>query len=184
MRTFWSVVAIQKTKPQVLGHAPPIVVVGLFGLLVGKSVFGMVSRVGGVAVSGSGPSWKVLLSYEYEIRAAGYKRVMKGEDLADALRTSWVDPVVKERFFTTPLCWEAIERSKRRPDSQQEYPAKAPRTGSCDNRKGKGKRQRKQGRGLCRVQCGRETYLLCLQQTESEVYDGQQVQILPRMWAL
>ena len=93
---------------------------------------------------GSGPSWKVMLSYEYEIRAAAYKRVMK---LAVALRTSWVVPVVKERFCTTPFCWEAIETAERRPDSQQEYPAKAPRTGSFDNSKGKGKGKMTKGKG-------------------------------------
>ena len=107
----------------------------------------MVSRVGGVVVSGSGPSWKVMLSYEYEIRAAACKRVMKGEDLDVALRTSWVDPVVKERFFTTPLCWEAIESAQRRSDSQQEFPMKAPRTGSYDNNKGKGKGKMTEGKG-------------------------------------
>ena len=50
-------------EPKVPGHAPPTVVVGLFGLFVGETVFGMVSRVGGVAVSRSGPSRKVMLSY-------------------------------------------------------------------------------------------------------------------------
>ena len=67
------------------------------------------------------------------------KNVMKGEDLAIVLRTSWADPIVKEKFFTTPLCWEVIDTAKRRPDSQQEYPPKAPRTESCDNGKGQGK---------------------------------------------
>ena len=55
--------------------------------------------------------------------------------------------VVKERFFTTPLCWDAIETAKRRPDSQQEHPARAPRTGSYDNSNGKGKGKMTKGNG-------------------------------------
>ena len=116
---------------------------------------------------------------------------MKGEDLANAFRTSWVDPIVKERFFTMPLCWEAIETAKRRPDSQQEYPAKAPRTGSCDNGKGQGKGKMTKGKGKGKesevegcAECRREMYLLFLEQPESEVYDEEKLQILACMWAL
>ena len=131
MGTCWIYVAIQQTNRKYLATLHPQLWPDYLADLLGDTVFCMVSR-------GSGPSWKVMLSYEYEIRAAAFKRVMKGEDLAVALRTSWVDPVVKERFCTTPFCWEAIETAKRRPDSQQEYLAKAPRTGSFDNSKGKG----------------------------------------------
>ena len=195
MGTCWSFVAIQQTNRKCLATLHPQLWSDYLDYLLGETVFGMGSRVGGVAISGTGPSWKVMLSYEYEMRAAAYKSVMKGEDLAVALRTSWVDPVAKERFFTTPLCWEGIETAKRRPDSQQEYPAKAPRTGSHDNSKGKGKRQddqrererqreQEQGRGLCGVQCGRETYLFYLQQPKPEVYGGQELQILARIRAL
>ena len=100
---------------------------------------------------------------------------MKGEDLAIVLRTSWADPIVKEKFFTTPLCWEVIDTAKRRSDSQQEYPPKAPRTGSCDNGKGQGKGKGKESEAEGCAECRREMYLLCLQQPESEVYDEEQI---------
>ena len=149
--------------------------------------------MGGVALSGSGPSWKVMLSYE--IRAAACKRAMKEEDLAVASRTSWVDAVVKERFFTTPLCWEAIETAKRRPDSQQEYPAKAPRTRSYDNSKEKGKDKMTKGKGKGKeskskvegcAESNAEGKRICFyfQEPKPEVYDGQELQIHACMRAL
>ena len=145
MGTCWCFGTIQQTNRRYLSTLHPQLWSDYLDYLLGETVFGMVSRVGGVAVSGSVSESG--LSHEYEIRAAAYKRVMKGEDVAVALRTSWMDPVVKERFFTTPLSWEAIETAKRRPDSQQEYPAKASRMGSYDNSKGKGKGKMTKGEG-------------------------------------
>ena len=53
-----------------------------------------------------------------EIRAAAYKRVMKGEDHAGALRTSWMDLVVKERFF----CDATLLGSDRHSQKKARFP--------------------------------------------------------------
>ena len=127
----WSFVAIQQTNRKYLATLHPQLWDYLDYLLVETVLWHGVESGWSCGLT-SGPSWKVMLLYEYEIRAAAHKRVMKGEDLADGLRTSWVYPVAKERPFATPLCWEA----------RQEYTAKAPRTGSYDNSKGKAKRAR------------------------------------------
>lgn len=44
-----------------------------------------------------------MVSYEQEIRKGAMRRVISGASFETALRTSWADPVLKERFFTTPL---------------------------------------------------------------------------------
>ena len=51
-----------------------------------------------------GPSWELLLSYEYEIRChASFLLLQGGYTLEAALRESWADSTVKDRYFTTPL---------------------------------------------------------------------------------
>ena len=83
---------------------------------------------------------------EYEIRGATYKKVIEGEDLADALRTSWVDPIVTESLDCAS-CWGATEAAKRKPGSQREDPANTPRTGSYDIGKGKGRGKMTESKG-------------------------------------
>ena len=70
MGTCWSFVAIQQTNRKYLATPHPQLWSDYLDYLFGKTVFGMVPRVRGVAVPESGPSWKVMLSYEYEIRTA------------------------------------------------------------------------------------------------------------------
>ena len=54
------------------------------------------------------PSWLQLLSYEYQIRKKTYAMMQAGKgSFAECLPAAWNDPIVKERFFTTPLAYAA-----------------------------------------------------------------------------
>ena len=54
------------------------------------------------------PSWLQLLSYEYQIRKKAYALMNSGKGtFAECLPVAWNDPIVKERFFTTPLAYAA-----------------------------------------------------------------------------
>ena len=60
-----------------------------------------------------GPSWQQLLVYEFQVRRKAWILVQGGADFKDALRISWQDPVVKERFLTTPVALSSSSTSKR-----------------------------------------------------------------------
>ena len=65
----------------------------------------------------SGPSWNQLLIYELQVRRKAWVMVQNtGADFTTALRASWRDPVVKERFLTTPIAL-AASGSKRNFDN-------------------------------------------------------------------
>jgi hypothetical protein len=54
------------------------------------------------------PSWHQLLSYEYQIRKKCYSLMSStAATFSDCLKTAWNDPIIKERFFTTPLAYSA-----------------------------------------------------------------------------
>ena len=117
--TCWSFVAIQQTNRKY--HAPPTVVVGPFGLVVGRDGLWRGVESGwscGLRARSVMESHVVI-----RIRDMG-RRVQESER-----RASWVDSVVKERFFTTPLCWEAIETAERRADSLTRIPCEGAKDG-------------------------------------------------------
>ena len=93
-----------------------------------------------------GPSWAQLLIYEFQVRRKMWQLVQnEGKDVKDALRSSWQDPVIKERYLTTPVALSASSGSKRQWDSsanQSNFGKKAKgagRGGGTSTGKGKGK---------------------------------------------
>ena len=98
----------------------------------------------------TGPSWNQLLIYEFQVRRRAWQLVQNtGLDFKDALRQAWQDPVVKERFLTTPVALSASSSSKRHWEPNHEgntSTRKAPkgaskgRTAVGGKGKGKGKR--------------------------------------------
>ena len=57
-----------------------------------------------------GPPWNLVLSYEHEIRREAVRETeRKGTLFRDALLAAWKDPIIKERYFTTPL---SLKRSR------------------------------------------------------------------------
>ena len=87
------------------------------------------------------PHWQLVLSYELEIRRNMMKLVTKGTGMGAALRSSWKDPVVKERFFTTPLALQG--GSRKRPAESMEAHAESRPKGGPSRPKGKGKGKNK-----------------------------------------
>ena len=64
-----------------------------------------------------GPSWQLVLNYEYEIRTHAMVLCRKGALLHEALVQAYKDPIVKERFFSTPLSREAASAPRAPPPS-------------------------------------------------------------------
>ena len=85
--------------------------------LLGRNVWQLCAKgIGGLALSTS--PWDLIISYEHEIRVQAYRLVQRGLFLAEALKKSWEDPVLKERCFTTPLALSVLAGHKRRtPDT-------------------------------------------------------------------
>ena len=64
----------------------------------------------------SSPRWAQLLQYEHAIRVQAMKYIMAGNDFTKSLRMAWTDPVVKERYFTTPVAMQAMSSKRPRDD--------------------------------------------------------------------
>ena len=60
------------------------------------------------------PNWSLIIQYELAIRKRTYREMQeRGISFAVALRESWLDPLTKERFFTTPLSIASSSGSKK-----------------------------------------------------------------------
>jgi hypothetical protein len=90
----------------------------------------------------SGPSWAQLLIYELQVRKKAWWLVQSGgTPFADALRAAWKDPVVKERYLTTPVALAGVP-FKRSVESDSGSSAKRSK-----GAKGKGRGKPSKGRG-------------------------------------
>jgi hypothetical protein len=136
--TAWIFAGIQQTNRECLKGLHPQVFQDYLEYLLGENVYGLVARGGGIP-TGSGPSWQVILNYEFEIRAKAYRLMQKGSKFKEALVAAYEDPVVKERCFTTPLAWEAMGSYKRKADKDVDPPfIKKPKDEKTKGQKGKG----------------------------------------------
>lgn len=93
------------------------------------------------------PNWKLVLHYELAIRKQAYRWMMEGQgDFRTCLKRAWLDPLIKERHFTTPLAIASAngvnyvsmetpikDRNKRSLDDSTPTP---PRRGGRGGRKG------------------------------------------------
>ena len=71
--------------------------------LLGDHVWSFVAKdEAGLTVAS--PNWPLIIQYEMAIRKRAYREVAeRGITFPVALKESWLDPLTKERFFTTPL---------------------------------------------------------------------------------
>lgn len=143
--------------------------------ILGEHVWLMVARDSGGRTVAS-PNWLLVLGYEYQIRKQAYRWTLEGQvDVAgartfDTLRNNILkatfDPLIKERYFTTPLAISAASGSvgvtitalNKRP-AEEDWPqqpkrqgkgkqkAKAKAKGSETTNKGGGKGRGKKGAG-------------------------------------
>ena len=107
-------------------------------LMTGKSAEGF---------SISGPSWAQLLLYEFQVRKRAWQLVQnENQKFRDALKAAYRDPVVKERFLTTPVALTSSAQPKRSWDSSGST-AEQPATGKRAKANKKGGRGKGGGKG-------------------------------------
>ena len=105
--------------------------------LLGEFVWGLTGKTAeGLTVSA--PAWGQLLVYEQQIRKRMYNLMMEGTPAVDALKAAFKDPVVKERYFTTPT---ALSATTRQPYNSFDKGGKSP------GGKGQGKGGKVEGKG-------------------------------------
>jgi hypothetical protein len=102
------------------------------------------------------PAWAQLLVYELQIRKKAWYLVNEGKAFKDALVEAWKDPVVKERFFTTPVAMASAAAAKLNSSggslgwgdggkNGKKLKVKGKGKGSQDGGKGKGKGRNRAG---------------------------------------
>ena len=137
----WAFVALMQPNAAVLQGATPQTWQSYLDYLLGPNVHRLHSRdeYGNITHS---PSWNLLLSYELEIRRKMVSIMTEySTPLHQALQKAMNDPVVKERYFTTPLALHGVKRKA----SDSDLPFTPGRKGTPKG-KGKGKGQPK-GKG-------------------------------------
>ena len=75
--------------------------------LLGEHCWGMIVKdAGGLTVAT--PSWGLILTFEHAVRKKAYKTMQEtGRQLHTCMREAWLDPLVYQRSFTTPLALTA-----------------------------------------------------------------------------
>jgi hypothetical protein len=117
--TAWMFVGLKHSHREYLRDLSPQVWVEYLDYLLGRFVYKL-AAVNSQGEEISWPRWTQLLQYEHAIRSAAMKRVQGGVPLGEALRAAWNDPVVKERYFTTPIALEPKVPEKRKAEEQQQ----------------------------------------------------------------
>jgi hypothetical protein len=137
---------LQKLTPQLFEE--------FLSYILGEHVFGLTGKSSeGFTISA--PAWSQILIYEFQIRKKAFERVhSQGETFAEALKKSWADPIIKERYLTTPMALASVS-VKRPTDSSQSqgqkrsgpYGKGKQKGGSKGKGKGKGKGKKGGKRG-------------------------------------
>jgi len=116
--------------------------------LLGEWVNGLVAKDGEGNTLAT-PHWTAVLDYELAMRKDACRRIQSSSmSMLKALKEVTRDPVLKERYFTTPIAFAAVpggRTSKRVGPSEEDKPLKERRTKPKGRGKGKDK-----GRGLKR----------------------------------
>lgn len=112
--------------------------------LLGEYVFGM-TGLNAEGHSIAAPSWPQLLVYEYQIRKRMY-HLMFNENVAApaALKSAYKDPIIKERFFTTPI---ALSSTAKKPFNALARPADGGGKGNSNRQSPYGKGGKGKGKG-------------------------------------
>ena len=152
----WSFVGFQQPNCPWLKGMGPQVFQEYLDYLLGPHVFRLVAR-DEFGRESANPPWNLLLSYELEIRRKAMSMVTDlGTPFAKALKEAYENPIVKERYFTTPLALATTVRSGKRAFDQVDNDGGKGRKGD-KGRKGKGKGKKGKGRGKDSGGCKSET---------------------------
>ena len=140
----WQFVAFQQTHRDCLKELSPQLFQEYLDYLLGDFVCGMCAQDSRGALFAA-PSWNLIISYEQAIRCKAVSLTRKGLRYNVALKKAWEDPIVKERFFSTPLTLEATKRPFSGTGQYYEPPAKHSNKGKGKGKKGGGKGKRNGG---------------------------------------
>lgn len=106
--TAWIMVALKHNDRAWLDNLTPQLFQEYLDYLLGDFVWLLVARDSSGRTL-STPAFHQVVQYEHAIRREACRRVQKGEvSLGEALRAAWKDPVIKERYFTTPVALSAL----------------------------------------------------------------------------
>ena len=116
--------------------------------ILGEHVYGLTGKSSeGFTISS--PSWQQILIYEYQIRKKAFERVSSlGETFSEALRRSWADPIIKERYLTTPMALSSVSTKRQAFNNSQQSGSNRSSPYAKGNKKGgKGKKGGGKGKG-------------------------------------
>ena len=103
MAASWVMVAAQQTHNPTIRDVTPTVFSQYADYLLGERVWKLAAR-GPDGGEVSGPSWALLLAYEFEIRSHAANLMSEdGLSLVEALKKSMEDTTVRDLYFLTPL---------------------------------------------------------------------------------
>ena len=141
---------IRYPHQKVLQGATPVHFQRYADLLLGEHVYNLKAKDSeGVVVAQ--PTFRLLLSYEFNIRKEMVKKLNSGTPLVQALEAAMVDTAIKERYFLTPCAYEALHvlghvktrsRSRGREHPPRTWKESTPAKGGKNKSKGKSKRKR------------------------------------------
>lgn len=122
-------IGLQHTNRAELQGIGPSFVHTYAAYLLGQHVWMLLARDSeGMPVAT--PAWSLVLKYEHAIRRKAYKLMQEtGQPFIDCMKEAWLDPLTKERNFTTPMAigavtGKSIEMSKQAPHYTEDKPVK------------------------------------------------------------
>ena len=135
----WAFVALSQPNAPMIQGVTPQDWQEYLDYLLGPHCYGLSARNAYGEVMAS-PPWSLLLAYELEIRRKMLELMSDGTPMRAAMRSAWKDPVVKERYFTTPLALASVTGTKRKAEEAFDYR-------DAVNPRGKGKGRGKGAKG-------------------------------------
>ena len=95
----------------------------------------------------AGPSWAQLLIYEHQIRRRAWANILSGNyaTYVEALKASWLDPCIKERYFITPIALASATTSSRNRVNSEEPNARGGKHAKTSKGKAGGRGKAKGG---------------------------------------
>ena len=113
MGTAWIMVSLAQGHSHVLADVTPQLWQDYLKYLLGEKVAQLGFRDSNSGnMIGTPPSWRLLLSYELEIRRKALEDVAEGMPFGLALKSAWKDAETKQVYFTTPLGLELATKKQ------------------------------------------------------------------------
>ena len=113
--TAWAFVALTQPSATIIQGVTPQAWQEYLEYILGPHCYGLSAR-NAYGETMAAPPWTLLMSYELEMRRKMAELMSEGTPMSTALKLAAKDPVVKERYFTTPLALASVTGAKRKAD--------------------------------------------------------------------